>query len=72
MKEVVVPGMTAVRGLEINASLKQAGYKQGEHYDFKYEKQKYDSITYHLIRERQVTFMFYDEKLASWFTLKYL
>jgi hypothetical protein len=72
MKEVVISGMSASRSLEIKTAMNDAGHKQGIDYDFKYEKQEYDPITYHLKRDRQVTFMFYDERLASWFTQKYL
>lgn len=65
--------ISASQGIDIVHELNRLGYKQGMHYDFKYNQTNWDPITYHLIEEKHVVFMFHDdhETLASWFRLKW-
>ena len=57
--------------LEIVQELRSIGLKQGQDFDFAYHKEVWDGFSSEPIRERQTVFIFYQEELATWFTLKY-
>jgi hypothetical protein len=50
--------------------LKNTGYKVGIDFDFEYSSGKWDITTGHI--PRQTKFTFYNSKLATWFSLKWV
>ena len=57
--------------LEIVQELRSIGLKQGQDFDFAYYKEVWDGFSSEPIREHHTVFTFYQEELATWFTLKY-
>jgi len=71
--EVKLLDTDASRGMFLNHALKEMGYVNGKHYDFKYVATMWDPMSGHLVENKHVIFMFHDEheSIASWFKLKY-
>jgi len=72
MIEVIAHGWHVPKVIEIVGDLKQKGYALGTDFDYVYNKPKHDDTTYQLVYNRHTVFTFYNESLATWFSLTYL
>jgi hypothetical protein len=57
--------------LEIVRQLKGKGYIIGKDFDFSYSPPRYDNFSGESVYNRSVSFIFYKEELATWFSLVY-
>jgi hypothetical protein len=71
MTPVTVPVDNVNQCIEMVHELKTQGLVQGVHFDFKFKPAHFDSIESNVVAERCVEFLFYNEKYATLFTLKY-
>jgi len=61
------------RVMEIVRELRAEGYIQGMDFDFAYRPSDWgNGFAMTPIRERHTLFTFYNERLATWFALKYI
>lgn len=68
--EVTIKHLIPTEIMSIVHTLRDMGYEQGIDFDFAYTPEKIETFgtnNYH----RFTTFIFYDEKYATWFRLKY-
>lgn len=70
MITVVVRDKPVTDILDIVKALKQQGLVIGKDFDFAYKPPEYDYMNGHT-SPKQTQFTFYDEKLATWFSLKW-
>ena len=70
MTPVTVPVENANQCMEMVYELRDQGLVQGVHFDFKFKPAQFDPIGC-CIAKRCVEFLFYSEKYATLFTLKY-
>ena len=70
MKQVIVDHKKSNEIMEIVQKMRDAGLVQGKDFDFAYHPSKWDDM----IGETptRTVFTFYDDKLATWYTLKLL
>lgn len=71
MISVVVIGKSVNDILEIVHDLRNLNYVQNHDFDFEYQAGQLDFYG-NLISDKQTIFKFYNESLATWFSLKYL
>ena len=57
--------------MEIVHDLRDQGLVQGKDFDFEYVPSKWDSTGFSVLEDKHVKFMFYTEKYAPFFILKY-
>lgn len=67
---VILEGKNPMETLDIVRELRTLGMIQGRDFDFKYEPAQYDG--WHPKNGKRALFIFYQEKHATYFTLKYL
>lgn len=56
--------------LAVVHDLKSQGYVQGLDFDFSYSQSRWDEMIGEI--PRHTDFIFYDTRLATWFSMKYL
>lgn len=71
MISVVVIGKSVNDILEIVQDLRNLNYVQNKDFDFEYRAGQLDFYG-NLIADKQTIFKFYNESLATWFSLRYL
>jgi hypothetical protein len=71
MTPVTVPVDNVNQCMEMVYELRAQGLVQGVHFDFKFKPAQFDATGLELTSERCVEFLFYNEKYATLFTLKY-
>lgn len=57
--------------LDIVVKLRSDGYVQGTDFDFKFHPSRWDNFSYEPIVEKHVEFIFYNDKKATMFALKW-
>jgi len=72
MKEVRIIDILPFRAMEIVRELREMGHRQGIDFDFEYHKPEIIVDDYEGVYNRFTLFKFYDEGLATWFSLRYL
>ncbi len=70
MINIVIKNKDANEAMEMVRDLRSQGYKQGTDFDFKSSPGNWDNFSGAVI-PKQTTFIFYNDKLATWFTLKW-
>jgi hypothetical protein len=64
--------MSASQAIEVVHQLKVDGFRQGIDFDFAFEPEKYGADIFEgKIQDKRTIFTFYDDKLATWFELRY-
>ena len=71
MKTVHLLHLSANDTLEIINQLRQQGYQQNTDFDFAYHQATYDNDGWSAVTPKHAEFIFYNEMLATWFSLKY-
>lgn len=69
--DVIVNGRSANEVMEIVQQLRKQGLVQGTDFDFAYHQQKSDYISGHIEVPKHARFTFYDDKWATWFSLRW-
>ena len=59
------------RIIDIVFELRKQGYVQNIDFDFAYNPPRYDNFSYEAVTRGCTIFTFYDDRLASWFAIKY-
>ena len=72
MIQVKVEGWMPGEMMDVVRELRSKKYIQGVDFDFSYHRPKYSDTTYELVYNRHTVFTFYNEILATWFSLTYL
>lgn len=57
--------------LEIVREMKEHGYLQGKHFDFNYHPPRYNNDGWAPVTPKYTVFTFYEDKLATFFSLKW-
>lgn len=70
MKTIEIKEKTAGEILDIVKELRNEGYVQGTDFDFAYRPPEYDFMNGHT-EGKKTTFTFYNDKLATWFVLRW-
>lgn len=68
---IIVPNLDSNEISQLVRELKSQGYVVGKDFDFAYSSGKYDWDKLESV-SRQTKFTFYNEAMASYFSLKYL
>ena len=74
MIDIALTNLRVDTVLSIVRDLRQLGYTQGLDFDFAYSPERLDynlATIGEVLEKRKTVFSFYDEKLSSWFCLKY-
>lgn len=72
MKEIRLDSLDVNDTLDIVRALRAQGLVQGQDFDFRYERAKYDPVTGHGPTDnKHALFKFYDDKYATLFALRY-
>jgi len=58
--------------MDIVRELRASGCTQGVDFDFAYQPEEWDGFRMEPVKSKHTTFIFYTDKWATWFTLKYL
>lgn len=58
--------------MSIVRELRSQGYWQGKDFDFSYHQAQYDNDGWNAVEPRHTMFTFYNEKLSTYFALKWL
>jgi hypothetical protein len=69
--EIIITDKQPWEVIDIVQELRSAGLQQGHDFDFAYYKERWDNFSHEPVVEQHTVFSFYQEELASWFTLKY-
>jgi hypothetical protein len=69
--QVTVPNQHTGQLIDMVRELKKQGLEQGRDFDFRFMPAVYDFANNHS-EPRHAVFTFYEEKWATWFTLKWL
>jgi hypothetical protein len=69
MKTVSVHDIDPNQVMDIVRELRQQGMVQGQDFDFAYHQRKWDEIVGEI--PKHTDFVFYNDRLATWFQLKY-
>jgi hypothetical protein len=72
MTEIVLKYRKPTEIIDIVREMRDNGMIQGVDFDFKYNQAKYEDWSGDYIAPEHTVFIFYNESLASWFTLKYV
>jgi hypothetical protein len=67
----IVQTIDADETMVIVRSLRSMGLVQGKDFDFRYCPTKYDPVSGHLEKEKHSVFTFYEDKWATWFSLRW-
>jgi len=70
MITVTVTGKEPSEVLEIVHQLRREGMVQGQDFDFAFKQSQWDGMIGEI--PKHADFMFYNEQLASWFSLKWI
>ena len=57
--------------MDLVRELRTLGYNQGKDFDFAYRPARWDNFSGDAVYNRSTVFSFYNEEVASWFSLKY-
>jgi hypothetical protein len=71
MTKIVLHDIDASRAMEIVKELRSSGLVQGEDFDFRYKPSEDNNFTYEDVIRKHTVFVFYKEKYATLFALKY-
>ena len=71
MIEVVLHKRSPYEIINIVRSMKEHGMVEGKDFDFRYNQAKWDPHDYEAISPEHTIFMFYEEKYATWFQLRW-
>jgi hypothetical protein len=71
MREYIILHRSSAEISEIVAALKSQGYVVHQDFDFEYSPGRYDWAENEQV-PRQTKFIFYNEKLSTWFVLKWM
>jgi hypothetical protein len=71
MIEIVLHKRTPNEIFEIVKSMRDNSMIQGRDFDFRYNQAKWDPYDYEAISPEHTVFMFYEEKYATWFQLRW-
>lgn len=71
MKAIKIIGRPASEVMEIVKALREQGYVQGVDFDFSYHPPEWHTLESTPHTEKYSVFKFYNEKLSTFFALKY-
>lgn len=71
MIEIVLYKRSAIDIIDIVKSMRDNGMVQGRDFDFKYNQTKWDNYDPEAVSLEHTVFIFYEEKYATWFSLKW-
>lgn len=57
--------------IEIVRDIREQGLVQGKDFDFSYHQSTWDEKSFEAVDAEHTMFKFYEEKWATWFSLKY-
>ena len=69
--DVIINHLSPNDTIEIVRDIREQGLVQGKDFDFSYHQSTWDSSTYEAVSPAHTKFKFYEEKWATWFSLKY-
>lgn len=69
MTEVEIQNLSASQTLEIVSELRSLNYQQGLDFDFAYQQGRWDNMVGDI--PKCTKFIFYNNAIATWFSLKY-
>lgn len=58
--------------MQIVYAMRAEGMVQGKDFDFAYHRAQWDNFSHEAVVNEHTVFTFYNEQLASWFSLKWL
>lgn len=70
-KEVILENLKANEIMEIVRELRESGLVQGTDFDFRYNQTQYDYNGWEVVSPQHTAFIFYKDKYATFFTIKY-
>ena len=70
-KEVVLKHRSPTEIIDIVYEMRELGMVQGKDFDFRYNQATYMDWSGDAVDPEHTVFIFYNESLASWFTLKW-
>ena len=71
MKEIKLLHKTPNDILDIVREMRKTGLVQGKDFDFSYAPASYNNDGWEAVEPRKTVFVFYTEKWATWFVLKW-
>lgn len=71
MKKVILQHLKPDKVMNIVREMRDQGIVQGTDFDFAYHPATYNNDGYEAITPAHVVFAFYNEKYATWFSLKW-
>jgi hypothetical protein len=71
MIEVVLHKRSPYEIINIVRSMKEHGMIEGKDFAFRYNQSKWDPYDYEAVSAEHTIFMFYEEKYATWFQLRW-
>lgn len=71
MKVSKIEHISPADTIDIVNQLRNQGYTQGKDFDFAYHQARYDNDGWSAVTPKSANFTFYNDLLATWFTLKY-
>lgn len=72
LQQIVFNNVTPTDLIEVVRAMRTKGLIQGKDFDFSYHLGAHDYLNGSPPVDKHAVFSFYDDQLASWFTLKYL
>ena len=71
MIEISLHKRSPIEIIDIVRSMRDNGMVQGKDFDFRYNQTKWDAYDFEAVSAEHTVFVFYEEKYATWFQLRW-
>ncbi len=69
--DVIIKHLSPNATIDIIRDIREQGLVQGKDFEFSYHQSTWDSNSQEAVEAEHTIFKFYEEKWATWFSLKY-